>query len=176
MQKRACTPFDDALFRQYEYRRLKQELSLEIKWTSAKNGFIVGIYFHQEYYSPRCWNTTEKVFKEYDRLGSKSKKLKAAREKIQLRYLGLGFKEEHHQWSKYCVTYSPTQMPTHLKTVVITLQLKKTITDEPPMEVPSIPNLPSFGTMQPYVVDIHNYSSNKVDNSKESAREEREKI
>ena len=56
--------------------------------------------------------------------------------------------------------------------VVIPLQLTKTILNNPPMELPNIPNLPYFGTMAPYAVAIHNSSGNKVDNAKQSAREE----
>ena len=86
------------------------------------------------------------------------------REQIQIRYLGLGFKESHHPWSKYGVTHTPTQLLTHLTEVVIPIQLTKTIPDEPPMEVPTIPNPLSFGTMAPDAVALHKYSGNKVDN------------
>ena len=44
------------------------------------------------------------------------------------------------------------------------------------MEVPTIPNLPSFGTMVPYVFALHKYYGNKLDNDLKSAREERAKI
>ena len=67
---------------------------------------------------------------------------------------------------KYGVTYSPTQLITHLKAVFISLQLTKTIPEDPPMEVPTITNLPSFGTMAPYVVAIHKSSGNKVATTK----------
>ena len=46
--------------------------------------------------------------------------------------------------------------------VVIPIKLTKNIPDEPPMEVPNITNLPSFGTMAPDFVALHNSSGNKV--------------
>ena len=60
--------------------------------------------------------------------------------------------------------------------VAITLQLTKTIPDDPPMVVPTITNLPSFGTMAPDDVGIHNYYSNKVATDKQSTIEDRSKI
>ena len=87
----------------------------------------------------------------------------------------MGFKEGHHPWQKYGVTYSPTKLITHLTEVVIPLQPTKTITDKPPMEVPTITNLPSFGTMAPYVVDINKSSYNKVATDKQNKIKDREK-
>ena len=86
------------------------------------------------------------------------------REQIQIGSFGLGFKESHNPWSKYRVTYSPNQLLTHLTEVVIPIQLTKIIPGEPPVEVPTIPNPPSFGTMAPDAVALHKYSGNKVDN------------
>ena len=96
--KRAHTYLDDALFRQREYQRLKEELALIMKWTASKNEFIVGIYLHQQYHLSWCWNTPGKAFKEYDILGSESQKMKAVREQIQLYHLGLGFNKAHQLW------------------------------------------------------------------------------
>ena len=137
-----------------------------MKWTAAKKEFIVHIYFHQQYHSPRCWNTPGKEFKEYGRLGSESQKMKSVREQIQLCYLVMGFKQSHKPWSKYSVNYSPTHILTHLTAVFVTLKLTKTILNEPPMEVPTIPNLTSFGTMVPDVIPPHNYSGNKLANAR----------
>ena len=67
-------------------------------------------------------------------------------------------------------------MITHFKAVVITLQIRKTITDDPPMEVPTITNVPYFGTMAPWVFALHNSSGNKVANDKQNSREKTEKI
>ena len=44
------------------------------------------------------------------------------------------------------------------------------------MEVPTIPNLPSFGTMAPAVITFHNSSGNKVADAKQSAIDEGSKI
>ena len=85
--------FDDALFRQRKSLRLKEELGLSMKWTASKHSFVVGIYLHQQYHPPQCWNTPGKAFKEYEILGSESQKLKIVREQIKIRYLGLGFKK-----------------------------------------------------------------------------------
>ena len=42
------------------------------------------------------------------------------------------------------------------------------------MEVPTIPNQPSFGTMAPYVFALHKYYGNKVANFKQSLKEDRD--
>ena len=71
---------------------MKEDLELEMKWTAARNEFIVGIYLHQQYHSTRFWNTSGKILKEHNRLGSEIIKLKVVREQTQLLYLRLGFK------------------------------------------------------------------------------------
>ena len=97
----------------------------------------------------------------------------SVREQIQLLCLWLGFKEAHHPWSKYCVTYSPTHLLTHLASVFIPLQLTNTIPGKPKMEVPTIPRLSSFVTMALDVVYIRNFSGNKVADAFKSAIEDR---
>ena len=44
------------------------------------------------------------------------------------------------------------------------------------MKVPTITDLPSFGTMAPDAVAIHNSFGNKVNNPKQSAKKKRSKI
>ena len=83
----------------------------------------------------------------------------------------MGFQESHHPWSKYGITYSPTQLLIYLTAFFIPSQVTKTTPDEPSMEVPNIPNLTSFGTMAPYVIALYNSSGNKVANIKQRARE-----
>ena len=72
-EKIANKYFDDALFRQCESWRLKEALALAIKWTSAKNEFVVDNFFCQKSHIPG------KSFKEYNILGSEIQKLKAVR-------------------------------------------------------------------------------------------------
>ena len=71
----------------------------------------------QQYNSPRCWNTVEKALTEFTKLSSHTQKLrihinwspshtsvKYVKEQLLMWYLGCGWVEAHHAWSKDSVS------------------------------------------------------------------------
>ena len=64
-----------------------------------------------------------------------------------IRYLGLGWAEMHHPWSKKSHgTYSPTELLDHFIKVVLPLADTKEVPAEPPLELPGLPNICRLGT------------------------------
>lgn len=72
---------------------------------------------------------------------SKTKKLTAVKERILIRYLGLGWEDAHHPWSKGGVDYTPKQLLKHLTDVVIPLADTLKVPDEPPLNAPCAPTM-----------------------------------
>jgi hypothetical protein len=71
-----------------------------MKLKSTERVLITISYFHQKYFSPRCWKTVQQALDEFGNLTSKTYKLEYVKEQILIRYLGLGWEEAHHLWSK----------------------------------------------------------------------------
>ena len=63
---------------------------MERKLWQAMEEFIVVIYFYEQFHSPCCWDLVKKAKREYKRIKSDFKKLKAVKEQILIRYLGHG--------------------------------------------------------------------------------------
>ena len=61
---------------------------------------MTAIYFHQQYFSPSCWQTVDRALTEFEKLTTKKDRLKYVKDQILIRYLGLGWLEAHHPWSK----------------------------------------------------------------------------
>ena len=76
--------------KQFEKRRVKEDIQLDRKYDDAKEEFIVAIYFHKQLLSTRCWRTKEVANEVYLGMRSKAARLAAVKEQILIRYLGLG--------------------------------------------------------------------------------------
>ena len=56
-----------------------------------------------------------------------------------IRYLGLGWVEAHHPWTKKGHTYTTTGLLEHLVTIVLPLVQTKEVPAEPPLKLPGLP-------------------------------------
>ena len=61
------------------------------------------------------------------------------KEKVLIRYLGLGWSEAHHPWSKNNYIFTPSELLKHFVEVVIPLQQIKQVPDHPPFDLPTQP-------------------------------------
>ena len=138
--------FDDAMKNQREKRQRVEEIAMERKLDAAMENFIVAIYFWEQYDSPRCWKTVDKATSIYRKLKTPTAKLRAVKEQILIRYLGLGWIEAHHPWSKAGLTFSPDELFQHLIEKVIPLSKNNTVPDKPPSKLPSPPEMYKLGT------------------------------
>ena len=86
--------------------RSKEEIALENNYEDATDYYIVEIYFHEQYHSPRCCITLEVAAEFYSDLGIKTVRLVALKEQILIWYLGLGWELAHYAWSEGGRTFS----------------------------------------------------------------------
>ena len=166
--------YDDALERQRAARQRKEEIMMERKLGKAQEEFIVAIYFYEQYHSPRCWVTTEKAMQEYGKIKSDAQKLKAVKEQILIRYLGLGWEKAHHPWSQAGKSFTPSELFQHLINVVIPLAEKLEVPSEPPLTLPAPPDLPVIGTKASIDMTTGSFYADKLMNVKKQAYKERD--
>ena len=79
-----------------------------------------------------------------------------------IRYVGLGWEEAYHPWSKGGYIYTPNKLLQHLTVVVIPLQRTLKVPEHPPMNLPTRPLLPTLGTKASYIVDMDLQSTQLV--------------
>ncbi len=125
--------FDDALHKQKESCQQKEEIAHGKKIARCREEYIVAIELWEQYHSPQCWKTVEYSQSVYEQLKSESARLNAVKEQILIRYLGLGWEDAHHPWSKSGVTFSSKQLLKHLIETVIPMANELTIPVEPPI-------------------------------------------
>ena len=97
------------------------------------------------------------------------------KEQIQIRYIGLGWEEAYHAWSKNGVTYSPAYLLEHLTKVVIPLQQTKQVPAEPPLNIPGCPKLASLGTKAQDITTNDNSCINAEEQLRNNAINEQER-
>ncbi len=102
--------FNEALAEQQEASRQKKEIALQKKLAQTQGDYIVAIYFYEQYHLSRCWLTIIKADENYKKLGSERKRLKAIKEQLLMRSLGLGWNEAYHAWSKDGIPYTSNQL------------------------------------------------------------------
>ena len=126
--------FDDALCKQKESFQQKEEIAHRKKIARCREEYIVAIELWEQYHSPQCWKTVEYAQSVYGQLKSESARLNAVKEPILMCYLGLGWEDGHHPWSKSGVTFSSKQLLKHLIETVIPMAKALPIPVEPPIK------------------------------------------
>ncbi len=107
--------------------------AIAMKLKSMEKDLINISYLYQNYFSPRCRKTVCQALDEFETLTSKKDKIECMKEQILIRYLGLGWEEAHHPWSKNKHQYTASELLKHLCEVVIPLQDVKEVPDQAPI-------------------------------------------
>ncbi len=110
------------MHRQREARAEKAANVIEMKLQSTEKDLINISYLNQKYFSPCCWKTVHQALDESEKLTLKKDKLECVKEQILIRYLGLGWEEAHHPWSKNKHQYTASALLKHFCEIVIPLQ------------------------------------------------------
>ena len=111
---------------------------------------------NQQFYSPQSWNMPKKVMDDFEKIISKSNKMKCVEEQILIVHLELGFEEAHHSCSRCTYDYSAVELLEHfLKSLSISQQ------KETPLEHPRLPEFPTLGTL---TGDVDEYYSEQETN------------
>ena len=135
----------EALERQREAKKQKQNLLLEKQMLACKKEYAEALTYIEMAHSPAFWSTRTKAYNQFRQLTSPSAQLRAVKEQIRIRVLGFGWKDLHHPWSKDGVTYTPQQLMNYLLDVIIPQDRKRGIPEKPVMNLPSRKNLPQLG-------------------------------
>ena len=150
----------EAIKRQRDRRAQKKLNANAKKMKSSQKKFKESTWLLQQYNSPRCWNTVRKALTEFEKLSSHTQKIKYVKEQILMRYLGCGWVEAHHAWSKDSVSYTATELLDHLVKKVIPLKKANSVPNEAPFEMPKMPDLPVLGTQ---TNDLESYEEGMED-------------
>ena len=82
---------------------------------------------------------------------------------LLIRYLGLGRDEAYHAWSCNGIDYTPLHLFRFLVDVVIPLKGEKEVPEEPPVELPKPPDMPTLGKTSS---DVNGFSDTHNDRLK----------
>ena len=106
----------------------------------AEAALIEASYLYQQHqHSDRFTKTPKEAFDIFNTLTSKAAQYKYVKEKIMIRYLGLGWTEVHHPYSKTGYVYTPAELMEHFVKTVIPLAVTNKVLNEPPLEIPGLP-------------------------------------
>ncbi len=128
--------FNRRLRLQEEKSEQKEKLAKEKRLKASMQDFMNASYLHQQYNSPRCSKTATEAFQEFDKLETNVAQYRYLKEQILITYIGLGWEEAYHPWSKGGYIYTPIELLEHLTKVVIPLQRTKTVPEHPPLNLP----------------------------------------
>ena len=141
----------------------------------VREGFIVAIYFLEQMNSPRCWRTIEQANYFYKELKSETARLHAVKGQILIRYLGCGWIEAHHPWSMNGTTYTSSYLFKFLKDTVIPLEKKMGgIPKEPPLEIPSPPEMMKMGKKTDLAMNFKTAGDKDLEQFRREARTEQD--
>ena len=118
----------------------------DLKEKNAEETHVPDLYFHQQYHSPCCARKVKQALNAYEKLTTKKDKFKFVKEKIHIRYLGLGWVDPYHPWSKNKHTYQQAELLQHLINVIIPLTDNEIVPSKAPVNPPTRPDTFTLGT------------------------------
>ena len=93
-----------------------------------------------------------------------------------MRYLGLGWDDAHHPWSKNNRQYTPGELLEHLTMTVIPLIYKMKVPMEAPVDMPTRQKVATLGTRANDVIELDNKTDNAETRMRLNAIKERERL
>ena len=148
----------------------------DLKEKNAEETHVPALYFHQQYHSPRCARTVQQALNAYEKLTTKKDKFKFMKEKIHIRYLGLGWVDACHPCSKNKHTYQPAELLQHLINVVIPLADNEIIPSKAPVNLPTHPDTFTLGTKSADLVALENSMLDREERVRLNAMIERDRL
>ena len=98
----------------------------------------------------------EQAIVEYEKLKTKKDKLHCIKEHILIWYLGCGWEEAHHPWSRKGKQYEPLELFEHFVTKVIPMEATHAVPDKPPINLPKRPDELKLSTKSAVLIDLDN--------------------
>jgi len=131
-------------------------------------------WLYQQYYSPRFWKTPKKAMDEFAKIEAHTNQKKFVKEQIHIVYLGLGFEEAWHPWSRDGYEFTAVELLEHFVKVCLPLVKTRKIPEHPPMEHPRLPELPVLGTLASDIADFYTDQAKNDNELRLKALRERE--
>ena len=134
--------FKESLRRHREVQAEKDCLAVEKRLEKSETQLIAATYTQQQFMagSRRCWHTERRAREEWNKLTIRKEKLRAVKERILIQFLGLGWEEAYHPWSKGKHIIFPDELFDHLVNAVIQLEHnERDVPTKPQVELPSRP-------------------------------------
>ena len=103
-------------------------------------------------------------------------KFKFVKEKLHIRYLGIGWVDAYHPWSKNKHTNQPADILQHLINVVITLADIEIVPSKAPVNLPTRPNTFPLGTKSADLVALDNSMLAREERVRLNAMIERDRL
>ena len=107
--------------------------------------------------------------RELKRIGSNSAKLRALKDNIGIRVLGLGWSDLATPWSRNGRDLSGEELSNHLKNI-ISHERKRMIPDKPPVQIPERKKLQILGTATQQLTVIEECNKLKLSGFEKHAR------
>jgi len=104
-----------------------------------------------------------------------NRRLEAIKEQILIRYLGCGWEDAHHPWSKDHHQFTSAELLEHLCEVVIPMSTDGVhkVPPEPPLDLPHLPVMQATGKASTLAELVEKASDDKLEAIKERARNEK---
>jgi hypothetical protein len=136
----------DDLDKQQEAKRKKEEMIKKKSLEKAKEDLVEASYYWEMYHSEVCWKGRVCIVqKMLGWLKSESAKLKALKENIRMRVIGLGWKQFTITWSHRGAKQLVEELAAHLR-MIIREEKKLTPPKDPALEMPKRLEPPILGT------------------------------
>ena len=169
--------FNNQLHRQRVKKAEKIKIENEKLLKTAEEKCRLASTLHQQWTSPRCVHTPEDAMDVFEKLIFKTKKLVWVKDQIHIRYIGLGWEEAYHPWSrKGHGVYTPVELLKHLIEVVLPLRYTNNVPDKPPVELPTRPDTYKLGTVTADLTALDNKQEAKEYLVRLEAMIERERL
>ena len=168
--------FAKALCRQRVARAEKAKIAKDKKLKSSQRDLIEAMCLWEQYHSPACWNTAADAFRQYGKLTTKAGRLKKVKEQILMRYLGLGWDNAYHPWSKDKRQFTPGELLEHLTMIVIPLKNKLIVPEEAPVDMPTRQKMATLGTKAYDVIELDKNNDSAETRMRLDAIKERERL
>ena len=98
----------------------------------------------------------QQALNAYEKLTKKKDKFKFVKEQIHIRYLGLGWVDAYHPWSKSKHTYQPAEFLQNFINVVIPLADNEIVPITTPVNLPTRPDTFTLGTKSANLLALEN--------------------
>jgi hypothetical protein len=159
-----------------EQRKAREDKMRELqadKYKAAERLLIDAMFLFKQFHSPVRWRTASVAISNFNKLTTKKDRLACVKDQILMRYLGLGWEEDHHPWSLKGHAFTAEELFKHFLEVVIPVEHDgRNIPFDPPVALPKVPDKFMIGTMSSPRHDLNAIMAKKEHDLRINAKRE----